>query len=185
MVWDFYLKHNLRTGPICKYMQVIYFCVSRSRREKFKSSYMIFEIDLPVERKCKFSWSSSEFTVVGKPLISSLSDPVQVNSQCLINLIAIICDTSKKASMIIISWAKTPLYLSPCTLLWLVEAGRICFNVDTFPLVIVLTVVNSNKQHLSSISVLLVWRNIWFDHCCMCTNAKDCETIHRCLNWYC
>ena len=45
---------------------------------------------------------------------------------------------NKKASTIIICWRKTPLFLSPYLNCFMAE--RVCFNVDIFPLVIILVV---------------------------------------------
>ena len=76
----------------------------------------------------------------------------------------------KKAFMIINLWTKTPLYLSPYLCYgWknLCQCWHLSFGDRSYSIL--------------NISVLPFWRNIWFDHCCMCTNAKDCETIHRCL----
>ena len=110
--------------------------VSQAAKQKISSLllvYIIFEINIPVERECKFSQWQSEFTAVGKPPISFLSS---ASWFATFDLIASICNKRK------LPWSSIcEQRLHYTCLHTFVMVGTIWFNVDTFSLAIVLTVV--------------------------------------------
>ena len=123
----------------CKHEQFVstyksFIFVSQAAKEKISSLlYIIFEIKIPVERECKFSQWQSEFTAVGKPPISFLSS---ASWFATFDLIASICNKRK------LPWSSIcEQRLHYTCLHTYVMVGRICFNVGTLPLVIVLTEV--------------------------------------------